>query len=663
MGGASGWTPRDGLRRWWWAIGGVIGLVLVAIVFLATRGNDDAATGAADTIASTTSAVPQTQPAPSTTAALAGPVTLVVGEPTSVGSSGATVEIDGVVIEIPDGAVGPEPIEVTAFRAEAHPASEGERLLMPPVGLDLGGAQLLEPATIRFPVPEGGVFDQDLLFSVRWDDDRSRWATVWDDTIEVRADEIVVTTLHFSEPNVVEPDVSSWQSRLSNWAGRLLGTRVARPECDPEAIPRWVRDVNYTNDLAAELLVCTTVDGELLVLKIANNRTYSMLLTSDRSPESATQVGVTDDVYELVYQAFVPPLAESVVYLPPTSEWEVRLAQPVDITQLATILEGRMLPSSITADLARGVIDVLNIPVVDPLIEMFDLVAQCVGNEFIGIANADPLAVVRAVITCFGQFDENRFFDEIIEAAVRDGVIDESIGRTLASVAPLLRLVEAGRFANLTLDLLVDAFVLDGDPTIGVFARRQALVCRQIEGLPIPDEIGSDGLVLVYDFYDDGTNAADIVLRVDGAPNGLFYEGGSVVGEFPLDDDYIAQEWGDRGAYVAYVVAEGEITFCGNPDNARARVGAPSGWPTERSDSVTGLYVWFGANFVFPSWVSCYENVCIAGIDDVVWVIRTDGLRKVAEIPIDVEDPFQALIDLGASEELVKGLLAPENPG
>ena len=61
--------------------------------------------------------------------------------------------------------------------------------------------------------------------------------------------------------------------------------------------------------------------------------------------------------------------------------------------------------------------------------------------------------------------------------------------------------------------------------------------------------------------------------------------------------------------------------------------------------------------------MSCFDEICIAGIGDVVWVIRTNGLAKIAEIPIDAEDPFQALLDLGATEELANGLLAAQMPG
>jgi hypothetical protein len=103
----------------------------------------------------------------------------------------------------------------------------------------------------------------------------------------------------------------------------------------------------------------------------------------------------------------------------------------------------------------------------------------------------------------------------------------------------------------------------------------------------------------------------------------------------------------------------------GAPTDAGASAAASNGWPVWRHDEYPGLSIWFGAaavsgrnNVGLPSWVSCYEDVCIVGNDDQVGVVlkRPTGFEMMYEFSAD-QDAKTKLAEIEASQEEVNELL------
>jgi hypothetical protein len=85
----------------------------------------------------------------------------------------------------------------------------------------------------------------------------------------------------------------------------------------------------------------------------------------------------------------------------------------------------------------------------------------------------------------------------------------------------------------------------------------------------------------------------------------------------------------------------------------------PSGqWPTHRDDVDIAVDEWLGSDFVFPDWISCDPNYCIAG--GTVYVFRTEGgVDPIGTVSESTTDAAQALLHLGIPKADVAGLLAP----
>jgi hypothetical protein len=87
-------------------------------------------------------------------------------------------------------------------------------------------------------------------------------------------------------------------------------------------------------------------------------------------------------------------------------------------------------------------------------------------------------------------------------------------------------------------------------------------------------------------------------------------------------------------------------------------------WPTGAgmSQGPQALYVYLGADLLFPSWVSCTDDdyVCLVGAGTTVYVYTTQPLGRVAEISVGDPDPAQALRSLGATEQQIVELLSVE---
>jgi hypothetical protein len=86
----------------------------------------------------------------------------------------------------------------------------------------------------------------------------------------------------------------------------------------------------------------------------------------------------------------------------------------------------------------------------------------------------------------------------------------------------------------------------------------------------------------------------------------------------------------------------------------------PGQWPTGRDDVNIVASIWFGSDFVFPDWMSCDPNYCIAGSDGTVYVLSLQGgVNQIGTIPESVGNAAQALAQLGIPQSDVTALLAP----
>lgn len=103
--------------------------------------------------------------------------------------------------------------------------------------------------------------------------------------------------------------------------------------------------------------------------------------------------------------------------------------------------------------------------------------------------------------------------------------------------------------------------------------------------------------------------------------------------------------------------------------DAREETGTSNvGWPTDRDDSVQGLYTWIGASSVWPDtgisgmpdWVACDDagDYCLLGYNGADHVlVEIDGFDIVGTIADWYPDPKEALLILGMTEEVANQIL------
>ena len=86
----------------------------------------------------------------------------------------------------------------------------------------------------------------------------------------------------------------------------------------------------------------------------------------------------------------------------------------------------------------------------------------------------------------------------------------------------------------------------------------------------------------------------------------------------------------------------------------------PSQWPTHRDDVNIAVSAWLGSDFVFPDWMSCDPNYCIAGSAGTVYVFSLQGgVNEIGTIPESAVNAAQALAQLGIPQSDITALLAP----
>lgn len=274
----------------------------------------------------TNAADPESRPTPTPTNAAsltdAGRIAIQVepGEP-------AVLEFaDGATVVLPAGAVD-VPSELTAQLVPPSDTPPDEwQVIGPIVDITLERA-LGKPAELRLQdeVVEGGP-EATQVFAATFDEDDQEWVVL---PTQATADGWTAVTHHFSD--------FGWFTDLSDWAvgawADLQGRRAPEPDCVGEP-PDWSDSV-YLSERNSPLRVCVghdPADNNQLVVKIANNRGYGMLVEVpqgaawvwQRGLPSAAQNAMSD--YLGTIFGGIEASATGLRYLPPGDEIHVGLS-------------------------------------------------------------------------------------------------------------------------------------------------------------------------------------------------------------------------------------------------------------------------------------------------------------------------------------------------
>lgn len=83
-------------------------------------------------------------------------------------------------------------------------------------------------------------------------------------------------------------------------------------------------------------------------------------------------------------------------------------------------------------------------------------------------------------------------------------------------------------------------------------------------------------------------------------------------------------------------------------------------WPTKRQDGTVAFYMYLGASFIGPDWVSCDPSYCIVGSSDIVYVfVMVSGIDQRLTLPLSTADPRGALASHGMPQADIDKLLSP----
>jgi hypothetical protein len=257
-----------------------------------------------------------------------------------VGRGGGTVALgQEVAVEVPPGAAaGPVRLRVERLRAEeAPPPPEGLVGLGAPVRVTVVAGGLSGPVRLELEydptqVPEG--VPEEALFIARYDEASGRWVGLEGSQADPRRQRVAVEVgrfsvfrvLSFDPGRVADTVVGSFQAVFGG------GVRTETPVCG-RADYTLVRPVGEARQV---LLACAERDGDDIVVKVANNRSYGLLVGYPghlrvESRQVPGNQGLTDAITELGSRldAWVvklaqglagpglPAAANSYVYLPP----------------------------------------------------------------------------------------------------------------------------------------------------------------------------------------------------------------------------------------------------------------------------------------------------------------------------------------------------------
>ena len=255
---------------------------------------------------------------------------------------GGTVDVAGGGSISFDGGDLSADTEVTASLEYIPDTQTGELVSVgPAMSVELHGEQPTRPVTIRIPldddvdVGKGGV-----LLGTKGDSDTWEYVeATWDPTTNA----VTADVPHFSWWNPFSwcwscffDHVSALADQASQGLGLITGTRVAQPTC-ANAPPDWLDGFVVDDAASAALQGCVEAEGDVAVVRVANNRPYGIILTSP-VPFAWSVVDYPIPANDLVRQAVsAAPAAKfgddwgaDWMYLPGTTTGWIGIAKPAD---------------------------------------------------------------------------------------------------------------------------------------------------------------------------------------------------------------------------------------------------------------------------------------------------------------------------------------------
>jgi hypothetical protein len=192
-----------------------------------------------------------------------------------------------VVIQVPSGAAaGPVRLRVERLRAEeAPPPQEGLVAVGVPVRVTLLAGELSGPVRLELSydpakVPEG--MPEEALFLARYDEDAGRWVALLNSQVDTQRQRVMVEVDHFSEFDVFtfarDLLLKAWNEFIDAFQ-TFVAKKVStvQPACGRPDGVFW-EPVGQAWEV---LLGCPEWDGNDIVVKVANNRSYGLLVGYD----------------------------------------------------------------------------------------------------------------------------------------------------------------------------------------------------------------------------------------------------------------------------------------------------------------------------------------------------------------------------------------------
>ena len=256
-----------------------------------------------------------------------------IASPTSViTASGGAIEIDGARVLFPPGAVAKD-VEVAVVLMDPDVAELPGKSMIdvgPAISVDLGGSGLLAPVEISLALAPGAadVNTSAVVFGQRSGSD---WEFVKAD-YDPASGMVMGTVDHFSWWNPLSWCYSCFFDELSQTVGELVGNRIDPPTCSGQA-PDWVDSFVTENIASAPFVGCADAEGDVAVVRLANNRPYGVIVTSP-VPFAWGAVDHPLPINDLAHEAFGRNAFgfEDWLYIPATSYAYVGIAEPDEST-------------------------------------------------------------------------------------------------------------------------------------------------------------------------------------------------------------------------------------------------------------------------------------------------------------------------------------------
>ncbi|MGW7433496.1 NPCBM/NEW2 domain-containing protein [Streptomyces sp. NPDC054861] len=232
----------------------------------------------------------------------------------SASAVSGTVAADGLTLKGPRGlgvrvAGGALPVGMRVAVAEASGAPVeqlGALARSAPVWDVHADAPPSGDVTLTMPYDPSAVPEGATARVVTYDPETKRWYPV-ETEADAQARVLTATLEGFSWKTWIvdrADDVAGAASWAEYQAGRLLGTRAAKPDCSGRPkVPGWVKDVTTVPDDNAQIFACGYGRDDQLVLEIANNRGYPVSVVFDR-PYADMRSSMWTDGVSGVFQRF-----------------------------------------------------------------------------------------------------------------------------------------------------------------------------------------------------------------------------------------------------------------------------------------------------------------------------------------------------------------------